>query len=60
LFAVFCVWGFARVRLKNVGGHWYGVVGVTAHRYRTLNEKLVANLGYFWAVLDDAQLRENL
>jgi hypothetical protein len=57
LFTVFSKRGLARVWLKNVCGYWYGVVGVTTHGYRTLNKELVTNLGYFWSVLDDTQLR---
>jgi hypothetical protein len=57
LFTVFGKRCFAWVRLKNVSGHGYGVVWVTAHSDAALNEQLVAHLGYFWAVLDNAQLR---
>jgi hypothetical protein len=49
--------GFTRVRLKDVGGHWYGVVWVTADGDAALDEQLVTNLGYLWSVLDNAQLR---
>jgi hypothetical protein len=57
LFGISSKTGFTRVWLKNISGYWNGVVGVTAYRYRTLDEELVTNLGYLWAVLDNAQLR---
>jgi hypothetical protein len=57
LFTVFGKRCFAWVRLKNVSGYGYRVVWVTAYGDAALDEQLVTNLGYFWSVLNDAQLR---